>query len=62
MILKPLTASTAATIGSLYINDVLNAGRMQQGIMQAADVVTSGEAMAEMERLARQLPKGFTID
>ncbi len=110
------TLSTA--MGSLYINDFPNAGRMQQVIMQAdasarmqledvlklyvrnlnggmvplsevviprwqdgplqlmryqgypavlisgqaAEGVTSGEAMAEMERLAEQLPKGFTID
>ncbi|HHH1032293.1 TPA: multidrug efflux RND transporter permease subunit [Yersinia enterocolitica] len=109
------TLSTA--IGSLYVNDFPNAGRMQQVIIQAeassrmqindvlklytrnaaggmvplSEVVTpvwsetplqmvrylgfpsvriagsaapgasSGEAMAEMERLAAQLPQGFTI-
>ncbi|KUJ00038.1 efflux RND transporter permease subunit [Vibrio sp. MEBiC08052] len=109
------TLSTA--MGSLYINDFPNAGRMQQVIMQAdaparmqiddvlqlyvrnqnngmvalsefitpswretspqfvrfqgypalrisgsaASGVSSGEAMAEVERLAKQLPSGFTI-
>lgn len=109
------TLSTA--IGSLYVNDFPNAGRMQQVIIQAdaparmqiddvlklyvrnasggmaplsevvrpvwsetplqlvrfqgfpaasisgnaAPGVSSGEAMAEMERLAAQLPSGFTV-
>lgn len=109
------TLSTA--IGSLYVNDYPNAGRMQQVIIQAdaparmqiddvlklyvrnasggmaplsevvrpvwsetplqlvrfqgfpatsisgnaAPGVSSGEAMAEMERLAAQLPSGFTV-
>ncbi|WP_027712604.1 efflux RND transporter permease subunit [Dickeya chrysanthemi] len=112
-----LSDTLSAAIGSLYVNDFPNAGRMQQVIIQAdaparmqlddvlklyvrnnaggmvslkevvtpvwndtplqltryqgflavrisgsaAPGVSSGEAMAEMERLAAQLPPGFTI-
>ncbi|MEI7376448.1 efflux RND transporter permease subunit [Dickeya chrysanthemi] len=112
-----LSDTLSAAIGSLYVNDFPNAGRMQQVIIQAdaparmqlddvlklyvrnnaggmvslkevvtpvwndtplqltryqgflavrisgsaAPGVSSGEAMAEMERLAAQLPPGFTV-
>ncbi|QDX30559.1 efflux RND transporter permease subunit [Dickeya poaceiphila] len=113
-----LSDTLSAAIGSLYVNDFPNAGRMQQVIIQAdaparmqlddvlklyvrntaggmvslkevvtpvwsdtplqltryqgvlaarisgiaAPGVSSGKAMAEMERLAAQLPPGFTIE
>ncbi|WPD76803.1 multidrug efflux RND transporter permease subunit [Dickeya fangzhongdai] len=113
-----LSDTLSAAIGSLYVNDFPNAGRMQQVIIQAdaparmqlddvlrlyvrntaggmvalkevvtpvwsdtplqltryqgflaarisgsaAPGVSSGEAMAEMERLAAQLPPGFTVE
>ncbi|AYA62773.1 multidrug efflux RND transporter permease subunit [Alteromonas sp. RKMC-009] len=112
-----ISDTLSAAMGSLYINDFPNNGRMQQVIIQAdasarmnvddvlslyvqnsngglvalsevvkprwqsaplqmvryqgfpaariagstAPGVSSGEAMAEMERLATQLPKGFTV-
>lgn len=112
-----ISDTLSAAMGSLYINDFPNNGRMQQVIIQAeasarmsvddvlslyvqnsngglvalsevlkpqwqsaplqmvryqgfpaariagsaAPGVSSGEAMAEMERLAMQLPKGFTV-
>ncbi|WOA50944.1 efflux RND transporter permease subunit [Dickeya solani] len=112
-----LSETLSAAIGSLYVNDFPNAGRMQQVIIQAdaparmqlddvlrlyvrntaggmvslkevvtpvwsdtplqltryqgflaarisgsaAPGVSSGAAMAEMERLAAQLPPGFTV-
>ncbi|ADM97710.1 RND multidrug efflux transporter; Acriflavin resistance protein [Dickeya dadantii 3937] len=113
-----LSETLSAAIGSLYVNDFPNAGRMQQVIIQAdaparmqlddvlrlyvrntaggmvslkevvtpvwsdtplqltryqgflaarisgsaAPGVSSGAAMAEMERLAAQLPPGFTVE
>ncbi|QIZ46589.1 efflux RND transporter permease subunit [Dickeya zeae] len=113
-----ISDTLSAAIGSLYVNDFPNAGRMQQVIIQAdaparmqlddvlklyvrnssggmvslkevvtpvwsdtplqltryqgvlaarlsgmaATGVSSGAAMAEMERLAAQLPPGFTIE
>ncbi|WKV51750.1 efflux RND transporter permease subunit [Dickeya fangzhongdai] len=113
-----LSDTLSAAIGSLYVNDFPNAGRMQQVIIQAdaparmqlddvlrlyvrntaggmvslkevvtpvwsdtplqltryqgflaarisgsaAPGVSSGAAMAEMERLAAQLPPGFTVE
>ena len=113
-----LSDTLSAAIGSLYVNDFPNAGRMQQVIIQAdaparmqlddvlrlyvrntaggmvalkevvtpvwsdtplqltryqgflaarisgsaAPGVSSGKAMAEMERLAAQLPPGFTVE
>jgi len=113
-----ISETLTAAIGSLYVNDFPNAGRMQQVIVQAdaparmqiddvlklyvrnsnggmvplSEVVTpvwqnaplqlvryqgipsvrisgsaapgasSGEAMAEMERLAAQLPPGFAVE
>ncbi|NKI73915.1 multidrug efflux RND transporter permease subunit [Dickeya sp. CFBP 2040] len=113
-----LSDTLSAAIGSLYVNDFPNAGRMQQVIIQAdaparmqlddvlklyvrntaggmvslkevvtpvwsdtplqltryqgvlaarisgiaAPGVSSGKAMAEMERLAAQLPPGFSIE
>ncbi len=113
-----ISEALSAAMGSLYVNDFPNAGRMQQVIIQAdasarmqlddvlklyvrnagggmvplrevvtpiwsetplqlvryqgyptsrlsgnaAPGVSSGDAMAEMERLAAQLPKGFAIE
>ncbi|SFQ08315.1 multidrug efflux pump [Variovorax sp. OK605] len=113
-----ISDTLSAAMGSLYVNDFPNAGRMQQVIIQAdaparmqlddvlklyvrnasgamvplrevvtpiwsetplqlvryqgyptsrlsgnaAPGVSSGDAMAEMERLAAQLPKGFAVE